>query len=422
VRTARKNLDNRRSRATRLSRIHPYPAIVADELALSLAERYVKPWDAVLDPFCGSGRLLAAAARVPGERVGMDVNPLACLLTRAKLANPDPTILVDLLNDIGRIRSARNLGKIVALRENRKVQWFSPAALRELSQIVAWINTLQLREPERLVAAAILSATARETSYARKDSWKLHRLPANLRSSIAASPWTVFEQGLQYCVEEISREPLTDTNARVYVPDARYLPQTGAEAFDVVFTSPPYGDSRTTVQYGAASALCLEFASRIDGLEDLFAAGGTIDASCLGGRGRSSAQLRPCEVRPYWAGRQKTEYARAVTKFLDDYNQACTRIAECLKPGGSAILVVGQRSTGGYRLKLDQFTIDRFEVLGLQAALVEERRLREKHLPRWINRYARSSSVEMRARGRTRTMSCEIILAFRKGRPSGRAL
>ena len=89
-------------------------------------------------------------------------------------------------------------------------------------------------------------------------------------------------------------------------------------------------------------------------------------------------------------------------------------MVDCLKPGGIAVIIVGQRSTGGYRLKLDKFTVDRFEALGMRTISIEERRLREKHLPQKINRYGRCASANLRAKGVTRTMSSETILAFQK--------
>jgi hypothetical protein len=78
--------------------------MVADELALDIVERYVRRGDTVLDPFCGSGRLLAAGAHLSGTRVGIDANPLACLLTRAKLAKADVTILRAVVDEIDLIR------------------------------------------------------------------------------------------------------------------------------------------------------------------------------------------------------------------------------------------------------------------------------------------------------------------------------
>src|SRR4051812_19828146 len=97
--------------ATRLSRWHPYPAMVADELALRLASTYVRPGMRVLDPFCGTGRLLFAAARTEGTHcLGLDINPLACLVTDAKAANPTIARLRALREEAAakpRIRGAR---------------------------------------------------------------------------------------------------------------------------------------------------------------------------------------------------------------------------------------------------------------------------------------------------------------------------
>jgi site-specific DNA-methyltransferase (cytosine-N4-specific) len=348
--------------------------------------------------------------------VGIDINPLACLLTSAKLADANPSVLIELLRSISRIRSMSISRAPIVLREGRKVEWFSPKAMEEMGQIIDWINILKLDRPERLIVAAAVSAASRDASFARKDGWKLHRLAIEKRADCTISPWEAFEKRLRYCVAEISREPPLSATARIDLGDARYLRSVlpNNKKFDVILTSPPYGDSRTTVQYGAASALCLEFVSRIEGLEDLFMPGKTIDASCLGGSECSEAQDCPVELRRYWAGGQGTYCSRAVVRFLNDYKRVCSGMIEALKPGGIAAIVVGQRSTGGFRLKLDQFTIDQFEANGLHTISVEKRSLRDKHLPRRINRFARSASSSLRKVGLMSTISNEVILAFRK--------
>lgn len=408
--------------STRLSRLHPYPAMVADELARALAEQHVAPGARVLDPFCGSGRLLVAA-ETASLRVGFDVNPLAWLLTRAKLASADGTIVEDILKDMASGRASVD-GDRIGTGEERKVDWFAPDTWRELERVVAWINAMHLAEPERLVVAAALSATVREVSYARQRGWKLHRLDSTARESFSACPWDRLERRLRYCLGELrsSRPPFGST--RIELADVRTLAGSadGWEAtcrFDVVLTSPPYGDSRTTVQYGAASALCLSVVRGIEGFEDLGISGGAIDADCLGGRSRPPMPVE--DLSPYWSGSRLGKEGRLVERFLADYGESCDVAAASLAPGGKAVFIVGCRSIGGERLRLDRFTTDRLEAGGMHLVSCAERPLSRKRVPCTINRFGRSTDAGERARGVTATMANEIILVARKtpeGSPS----
>jgi site-specific DNA-methyltransferase (cytosine-N4-specific) len=106
----------------------------------------------------------------------------------------------------------------------------------------------------------------------------------------------------------------------------------------------------------------------------------------------------------YWAGSVRSPSYRRVATFLLDYRKVCAGIIEMLKPGGKAILVVGRRSTGGFRLKLDDFTVDELERGGLTLVKRYERVLQQKRFPRVINRFGRSSDETIRSRGRLTTM------------------
>jgi site-specific DNA-methyltransferase (cytosine-N4-specific) len=119
-------------------------------------------------------------------------------------------------------------------------------------------------------------------------------------------------------------------------------------------------------------------------------------------------------IKQYWAGSCKSLRARSVAKFLYDYDLFCQSVSDCLKVGGKAILIVGRRSTGGFRLKLDKFTIDRLEKRGFRLVCSEERPLSQKRFPSKINRYARSLSETDRENGKVVTMQSEIILVMEK--------
>lgn len=143
--------------------------MVADELAVTLTKKYVQPGYRVLDPFCGSGSFLLAAANNPGEFVGIDVNPLGCLITMAKSVPANVSSISELITDIDRARLSVPICSL-DLRETRRVPWYSDTILDELSQIVSWINKLQLDFPEKTVVSAALSAAVRDASYCRKHS------------------------------------------------------------------------------------------------------------------------------------------------------------------------------------------------------------------------------------------------------------
>jgi site-specific DNA-methyltransferase (cytosine-N4-specific) len=395
--------------------------MVADELAFSLVQEHVLPGARVLDPFCGSGRLLAAASHA-GLRVGVDANPLAWLLTKAKLAHVNPEKIALVLDEIGIARRVTRRGAIRG-REDRRVEWFSPEAERELGRIVAWLNGLRLAEPERLLIAAALSATVREVSFARPIGWKLHRVDAATRLEFKACPWERLARRLQYCLRELRHSLPIEGDSFVELADARSLSDSrkcqavARGPYEVVLTSPPYGDSRSTVQYGAASALCLSVVGQLEGLEHLLITGGAIDSVCLGGRQRHVSSSS--DLKRYWAGSVNGAAWRAVATFLADYDEICDAISASLNPGGTAVLVVGRRSTGGYRLKLDDFTVSRLEARGFVLVSRQERALRHKRLPTRVNRFARSQCAIDRARGIVNTMASEVILVLKKRNRKG---
>lgn len=68
-----------------LANIHPYPARFINEIPKYLIETIGCPSESIiLDPFCGSGTTLVEAQRHNYESVGIDLNPIACLISKVK--------------------------------------------------------------------------------------------------------------------------------------------------------------------------------------------------------------------------------------------------------------------------------------------------------------------------------------------------
>src|ERR1043166_9555244 len=74
-----------RAAPSMLERVHPYPAKFIGDIPRSLLQTIgLPPSTVVFDPFCGSGATLVEGQRLGYESVGVDLNPIACLIARVK--------------------------------------------------------------------------------------------------------------------------------------------------------------------------------------------------------------------------------------------------------------------------------------------------------------------------------------------------
>jgi hypothetical protein len=106
------------------------------------------------------------------------------------------------------------------------------------------------------------AATVRECSNTRRGEYKLYRIPeAELpayRPRVFETFWERLGRNLRG-LEEFLRDRDPHTHAQVYERDLREGVPLPTGAVDIVVTSPPYGDSQTTVAYGQFSRLVLQW-------------------------------------------------------------------------------------------------------------------------------------------------------------------
>ena len=72
-----------------------YPAKFHPPVAVELLDRYSKPGNLVLDPFCGSGSLLVEALVSGRSAIGVDIDPIAVFATKVKTRVYDVTALAE---------------------------------------------------------------------------------------------------------------------------------------------------------------------------------------------------------------------------------------------------------------------------------------------------------------------------------------
>jgi len=82
--------------------MHKFFARKQEDVIREYIKAYTDEGDIVLDPFCGSGVMVAEALRLGRKAVGIDINPVAIFITRNTIKYVDPKKIRKAFKDIER--------------------------------------------------------------------------------------------------------------------------------------------------------------------------------------------------------------------------------------------------------------------------------------------------------------------------------
>ena len=234
---------------------HPYPARMMPLIAKRIIEKYVTHRnDVILDPFCGSGTVLVEGITHNIKSIGFDINPLAILIAKTKTTPIDHEILKSEIKKIlNEIKSDRSL-----YPEPRDIPnlhyWFKPSVIKELSKIHYHIKQINDKKLYNFFATAFSHCIWR-VSNVKKGEYKLYRMNKENLEKWNPNVLKVFKDILYENLRGMSEfyRIMKDKNAKAYVYLQDIRTSTLEDEVSLILTSPPYGDSKTTVAYGQFS-------------------------------------------------------------------------------------------------------------------------------------------------------------------------
>ena len=147
--------------------VHPYPAKFIPQIPRALiAALHPRDGTAVLDPFCGSGTTLVEAALCGIPAVGVDLHPLACLISKVKVTPVTADLTGAAAAAVDRaIRSSATIPAIPALNH-----WFKPEAQGALAALTEGISAetdVDVRDALRVALSSIVVRVSNEESDTR---------------------------------------------------------------------------------------------------------------------------------------------------------------------------------------------------------------------------------------------------------------
>ena len=254
--------------------IHPYPAKAVPNMVHDIIAKLKDTYSirTVLDPFVGSGTVALESKILGLDFYGSDLNPLAVLLARTKslTIKERPYIKKKLDEFLDSLENDQIDKELYILEEFSNIDfWFKEKNIRQLSYLKHRINTFlkstakRYKTPISLITLTAFSATIRESSLTRNDEFKLYRLsPADI-DKFNVDSIKVFNKRIKTLLDmlqDVNAAFERDTICNIFLANAKdmssYIKDT---KIDLVITSPPYGDSQSTVAYGQFSKLSLQW-------------------------------------------------------------------------------------------------------------------------------------------------------------------
>jgi 16S rRNA G966 N2-methylase RsmD len=332
----------------------------------------------MLDPYCGSGSsFVVGLDRGLKEMEGFDINPLAVLISSAKFTKIN---IVELKEQAQQIKEGL-LEYSLRNDDNSNYEipnvynidfWFPKRSKNELALIRSLLLNINNTNIRRFLLVPY-SETVRECSYTRNNEFKLFRMKEEDMKKFDPNCIDVFNNKLDKAiyVYEHYYYPLLD-GAKLHF-DYTKFPQK-ENYYDIVLTSPPYGDSRTTVAYGQFSTLTNEWLGITHARQ--------IDNMLMGGK-TVKDKYKSGILSHYINQVEKVSPKRAleVSAFYFDLEKSIEDVSKSVKQGGKIIYVVGNRMVKDVVLPTDQFIAEKFEARGFRHLLTYERLLANKAMP-----------------------------------------
>jgi site-specific DNA-methyltransferase (cytosine-N4-specific) len=243
--------------------MHPYPAKFIGSIPRHLIRELAPRQGRVADIFCGSGTTLVEAAQLGHGAVGVDANPLACLISSAKttpVSSDDVALLSGIATRAEKV--ARQIEREFTVfsssawrpSDDTLTFWFEPSVVEELAEVLDWCRQLDDGPLQRIALTAFSSIVVQVS---RQDSdTRYVRRPKRLRPGDTMRRFAKAVSKARDGAEEFSKTCHGNADVQLVCADVLSEPDIGR--VDLVVTSPPYPNAYSYHLYHRTRMVWLE--------------------------------------------------------------------------------------------------------------------------------------------------------------------
>lgn len=356
---------------------HRYPAKFIPQVVKKLIETYTVKSDKIADVFAGCGTTLVES-KVHGRRsVGVDINPVAQLITRAKIQAIKPELLSEKIEGFKNTMLNFDVNGVYAGQQHLRIDyWFREKEKNEIAFLFSIINDIEEIEFKNFFLCALSNILKNCSRWLQRGT-----KPQIDPNKIIADPFKAMELQLKKMSKknnDFYTQLQTDNNLKIKcdikLADARQT-KIRANSIGAIITSPPYVTSYEYADIHQLTAYWYEYISDISAFRKNFI--GTFYSNNRNLVTKSSiAQDIVTELNT-----KDTRLAGEVANYFNNMYEVATEMKRILKPTGVACLVVGNTTMKNVRINSAEAFAEMLLLLGFEIEEIIKREIPHKINP-----------------------------------------
>jgi DNA modification methylase len=341
---------------------HRYPAKFIPQIVSRLVEKYTKPGDLVVDPFGGCGTTLVESKVMCRPSIGVDINPVAVLITKAKITPIKPLTLeqafIDLKHKLGAYTSTT---KISAPKHERIDYWFKPEEKRKLAFLFSEISKIEnqdIRDFFYCGFSNILKNCSIWLQKSNKPTRDLKKKPADPFIAFSRQVKSMLRGNADY-FNLLEERGCTKTSCKVYCTDARKIPAK-SNSVSLIVTSPPYVTSYEYADLHQLTALWFEYTKDLSDFRKRFIGTAYHNKKKFVLNSEIAENIKEALLK------KDKKTAAEVATYFGEMNQVFEEMKRILKKSGRTCIVIGNTTLKGVEILNAEVFVEQLQNLGFR--------------------------------------------------------
>lgn len=356
---------------------HRYPAKFLPQLVKKIIETYASSTDVVGDVFAGCGTTLVESKAHGLESVGVDINPVAYLITKAKTNPVPPDLLKQEIYFITKeINSYKSKYKYSWDLHSRIDYWFRPAEKNKIAFLYHLIDEIEIENVRNYFLCALSNILKNSSMWLQsgtKPQIDPDKIPVDPIKAFSRQILKMEKKNEEF-YKLLTNNSWLDKSCKMILSDARNTTIEPASVSTIV-TSPPYVTSYEYADIHQLTGYWFNYFSELSMFRKNFIGTFHSSAKTHVTKGEFANSITSQLLK------KDKKLSNEVANYFNDMYSVVSEMKRILKPKGIVCLVVGNTTMKEVRIKAAESFTEVFSDHDFEIVDLIKRRINHKIMP-----------------------------------------